>query len=68
VECKAGRTVTPEMAAPMRRLAEAFQRNRPGQTRVDMTRVHQPVKSGTATRAVAPGGRAIPWPELLATV
>jgi hypothetical protein len=64
----AGRTVTPEMAGPMRRLAEAFQRNRPGQTRVDMTLVHQPAKSGTATRAVAPGVRALPWPEFVAAL
>ena len=56
VECKASRTVTPAMASPMRRLAEAMA----GKT-VSMTLVHGEPKQGTATRAVAPGVRALPW-------
>jgi hypothetical protein len=60
VECKAGRTVAPVMAAPMQRLAEALKRKRP-QTVVTRFLVHREPKAGTPTQAVSPGVRALPW-------
>jgi len=66
VECKAGRTVTPPMAAPMQRLAEALRKKRPGRTEVDLCLVHQPGKGSAPTRAVAPGARALAWQEFVA--
>ena len=65
VECKAARTVTPAMAAPMRRLAEAMKKKRPKGGAVDMFIVHQAPKSGVRTPAVAPGVRALPWRDFL---
>jgi hypothetical protein len=41
VECKASRTVSPAMAAPMQRLAAAFTRKRPRGAVVEMFVVHQ---------------------------
>ena len=61
VECKAGRTVTPAMAAPMQRLAETMQRKHPKTAPVPMFLVHREPKAGTPTRAVAPGVLALPW-------
>jgi hypothetical protein len=63
LECKAGRTVTPSMAAPMQRLAEAMRRKGPAGTPVDMFLVHQAPRSRFDTEAVAPGVRAIGWRE-----
>jgi hypothetical protein len=63
LECKAGRTVTPSMAAPMQRLAEAMRRKGPVGTPVDMFLVHQAPRSRFDTEAVAPGVRAIGWRE-----
>jgi hypothetical protein len=64
VEAKAGRTVTPDMATPLRRLAAAW-RDGPGTRRPpEQFIVHRAPKAGTQTRAVAPGVRAIPWEEL----
>ncbi|MGH8568104.1 MAG: DUF4143 domain-containing protein, partial [Gammaproteobacteria bacterium] len=65
VECKAGRTVTPAMAAPLQRLAGALKEKRGRATAVDMVLVHQAPKSGTRTPAVAPGVRALPWREFI---
>lgn len=61
VECKVGRTVTPAMAAPMRRLAEAARKKRPKGTVIDMVVVHQPPRALESLSAVAPGVRALPW-------
>ncbi len=66
VECKAGRTVTPSMAAPMRRLAEAIKGKRRQRTAIEMFLVHQPPKIPVATQAVAPGVRASAWPDFIA--
>jgi hypothetical protein len=63
VECKSGSTVTPAMAAPMRRLAEATRKKRTKVARVDMFLVHQPPAAGARTQAVAPGVQALPWRE-----
>lgn len=68
VECKAGRTVTPAMAAPMRRLAEALERNRSQRVRATMFLVHQAPRAGAPTAAVAAGVRALPWQEFLEAV
>ncbi len=65
VECKAGRTVTPAMAAPMQRLAEALKRKRGKATDVPMFLVHQEPKAGTPTHAVSAGVRAVPWRSFL---
>ena len=65
VECKAGRTVTPAMAAPMRRLAEAFQKKRGRKSAVEGFLVHRAPKAGAQTSAVAPGVRALPWQSFL---
>jgi len=65
VECKAGHTVTPAMAAPMKRLAEALRRKRPAGTKIEMNLVHQPPKTPAATRAVAPGVRAWAWQDFV---
>jgi hypothetical protein len=65
VECKAARTVTPSMAAPMQRLAEALKKKRPRGTRIEMSLVHQSAKTPPATAAVAPGVRAWAWPDFL---
>lgn len=63
IECKASRTVTPQMAAPLRRVADAI-----GETMskpVAMFLVHEAPKAGSELRTVTPGVRALPWQELL---
>jgi predicted AAA+ superfamily ATPase len=66
VECKAGRSVAPAMVAPMQRLAEAFKKNRSRAVEVNLRLVYQPAKAAMVTRAVAPGVRALAWPEFVA--
>jgi hypothetical protein len=65
VECKAARTVTPAMAGPMQRLAEALRKKRPRGTRVEMSLVHQAPKTPVGTQAVAPGVRTWAWQEFV---
>ena len=65
VECKASRTVTPAMTAPLQRLADAVKKKRPKGTAVEMFLVHQQPKAGFATQAVAPGVRALVWQDFL---
>jgi predicted AAA+ superfamily ATPase len=65
VECKAARTVTPAMAAPMQRLAEALRKKRGRGTRVEMSLVHQAPRTPAGTQAVAPGVRAWAWQEFV---
>lgn len=64
-ECKAGRTVTPAMAAPMQRLAEALLKRRPRGTAVKMFMVHQPAATPVPTRALAPGVKALAWRDFV---
>jgi predicted AAA+ superfamily ATPase len=64
VECKAGRTVMPAMAASMQRVAEALKKKRPGGAPMDLTLVYQPVQAAFA--AVAPGVRALAWEDFVA--
>jgi predicted AAA+ superfamily ATPase len=68
VECKAGRTVTPSMVAPMQRLAAALKSRRAMAADTTMYLVHQPPLAGTATLAVAPGVQALPWQTFLGTL
>jgi predicted AAA+ superfamily ATPase len=68
VECKAGRTVDPAMAAPMQRLAAAIGGKQKANSRIEMTIVHQAGKAAAGTSAVAPGVRALPFPEFIATL
>lgn len=66
VECKAGRTVTPAMAAPMQRLRDAVTKAQRRHTAVRMCLVHQTTKVEHPTSAVAPGVRALPWRDFVA--
>ena len=62
VEAKSSHTIRPEMAAPLRRLAdqvEAKSRRRA----IDSVLVHQAPRGGSISSAVAPGVRAVTWPE-----
>ncbi len=65
IECKASRTVTPQMAAPLRRVADAMSKGKRMARPVAMFLVHEAPKAGGDLRAVAPGVRALPWQELL---
>ena len=65
VECKAGRTVTPAMAAPMQRLSAALKRSRAKAAGTRMFLVHQSPQAGTPTPAVAPAVQALPWQKFL---
>ena len=65
IECKAGRTVMPAMAASMRRLREAVMNKRRMHAPVHMRLVHEAPKAGTVTTAVAPGVRALPWRDFI---
>jgi predicted AAA+ superfamily ATPase len=60
VECKASRTVTPDMTRPMRRLAEGL---RAHDRRAECLLVYRPPRAGVETKAVAPGVRAVPWQD-----
>jgi uncharacterized protein len=60
VECKAGRTVTAQMASPLLRLAAAVRARRP-ELRVESVIVHEASAGGLRTSAVAEGVRAVDW-------
>ena len=66
VEAKASRTVTPDMAASMQRLADAARKASWRRQVVEMFLVHRPSRSGTVSRAVAPGVQALPWEKFVA--
>jgi predicted AAA+ superfamily ATPase len=66
IECKDVRTVTPAMTGPMRRLAEAMKKKRQRRTAIEMLLVHQPPRTPVGTQAIAPGVRALPWPDFIA--
>lgn len=65
VECKNTTTVTPAMAAPMRRLQEAVRKKRRSGSGLDLFLVHQPPKTNNGITAVAPGVRALSWRDFL---
>jgi predicted AAA+ superfamily ATPase len=62
IEAKASRTVTPDMAAPMRRLAAAFGTRRA----VQMQLIHRSPRAPARSRALAPGVQALTWEEFIA--
>jgi len=66
IECKASRTVTPQMAASLRQLGAAMKRKRGSKIMMEMLLVHQAPKAGTSTQTVAPGVRALPWERFVA--
>jgi len=66
IEAKASRTVTPSMAGPMRRLAEAWSRKAGAHGGIEMIVVHRPARTGTASQALAPGVRAVTFPDFVA--
>lgn len=59
VECKSGRTVVPGMAAPLRKLADAFAKAGKGTTEALI--VHEAPAGGGQVATVAPGVRAVDW-------
>ena len=65
VECKATRTVSPAMALPMQRLAEAWKRTRSSPAEVNAILVHETPRSGIETRALAAGVQATGWESFL---
>lgn len=65
IECKAGHTVMPPMAASMKRLRDAIMKTRRSHATVHMRLVHEAPKAGAMTTAVAPGVRALPWREFV---
>lgn len=67
VEAKAGRTITPHLAASMQRLAAAWKKStRRGDVRQVI--VYRPARGGASWRAVAPNVVALPWQEFVAGV
>ena len=64
IEAKASKTVTPSMAKPMQRLANAWAqtktRNKP-----HMTVVHLPTRAKHPPRALVPGVQAVGWLDFL---
>ena len=65
VECKYSRTVTPAMVSPMLRLHESMRRKGSKRTSIGMVLVHEPARRPSRIDAVAPGVRALPWPEFV---
>jgi predicted AAA+ superfamily ATPase len=66
LECKASRTVTPRMAAPLQRLAQAMSKRRRARGRADLYLVHQQPAAGAVTTALLPGVKALGWQDFLA--
>jgi predicted AAA+ superfamily ATPase len=65
IEAKASRTVKPEMAEPMRRLAEARKKRGEPRGSVEMIVVHQTPSGGPSSRVLAPGVQALSWQEFV---
>lgn len=63
IECKASRTVTPQDAGPMQKLADALRRKRRGRASLRCEVVYQPGKSNPFTKALAPTVQAVEWEE-----
>lgn len=66
VEAKATRTVTPNMAAPMQRLAAAWGAAPGKRGGIQQVLVHRPAKTETPSRALAPDVTALAWPDFVA--
>ncbi|MDD2707694.1 MAG: ATP-binding protein [Verrucomicrobiae bacterium] len=65
VECKAGKTITPSMAVPMRRLAEVIKKKRREGIALNLCLVHQPPKTRCPIQTVIPGVQAMAWQDFL---
>lgn len=65
IEAKATRTVRPEHAVPLRRLATAMTERGGVRRRVEMCVVHLPPRAGSVSSGIAPGVRAVPWPDFV---
>lgn len=63
IEAKASRTVTPDMAGPMQRLAAAWGKRADKRGGVRCILVHRPARAGTTSKAVSPGVQAVSWLE-----
>ena len=63
IEVKTTATPTPDMAAPMLKLAKAWKGSDHPRGSLSMVLVHQSRKSGAFSRALAPGVQAMPWTE-----
>jgi hypothetical protein len=68
IEAKASATVKPEMAAPLRRLADSFVARFPERGEPEMYVVHEHSPTAPATRAVAPGVVALPWRDFVSDI
>ncbi|MGH7488546.1 MAG: ATP-binding protein, partial [bacterium] len=68
IEAKAARTVSPNDAASMQRLAAAWKKRPGAKGRVEQVLVHRPARAGVASRAVAAGVQAWPWPKFVRQV
>jgi len=66
VEAKASRTITPDMAGPMRRLTAAWAKRPDKRGGIRCVLVHRPARAGTRSKAVAPGVSALSWQEFVA--
>jgi len=66
VEAKASRTVTPDMAGPMQRLATAWAKRPDKRGGIRRLLVHRPGRAGTRSKAVAPDVQALPWQDFVA--
>jgi predicted AAA+ superfamily ATPase len=65
VEIKSTATPTPDMAAPMMKLAKAWKGGGQPRGSLSMVLVHQSRKNGAPSRALAPGVQAMPWTGFL---
>lgn len=65
IEAKASRTVTPDMAGPMQRLAAAWAKRTDKRGGIRRLLVHRPARTGTTSRAIAPGVQVLPWQEFV---
>ncbi|MBM3879802.1 MAG: hypothetical protein FJ387_08795 [Verrucomicrobia bacterium] len=62
----ATRTVKPEMAVPMQRLAAALRAARRKGVSLSLSLVHQSPSTPVPTPALAPGVRALAWRDFVA--
>lgn len=68
IEAKASRTVAPDMARSIERLAAAWPRRSTARRIVEKLVVHRPPRVALASSALAPGVRAISWREFVAGI
>jgi len=66
IEAKASRTITPDMAGPMQRLATAWAKRPDKRGGIRRLLVHRPARAGIKSRAVSPGVQALSWQDFVA--